>query len=513
MQRTLLCNGLEVTMSQSPPVAPPLPQRRKPKLAPMWQRFDRFVGLDIHKEFLTIVILDAAQNVVLSLRKLSWKEFPLWAHKHLTKRDAVVFEMTTNAYFVYDLILPLAGQVRIAHPPSIHAKMDDGAKTDLRDAESLARLLLQGEFDKDKGHVWAPPQSVREIRTLVAIRYDLVGIRTESKNRLHSVLHRHLLDRPDGSLPFADKHAEFWATLPGLSPCQRVEVRTHWNTLQFVDAEIKRVENDIAKIAAREPAVQLLAQLVGFGLINAVTVIAAIGDIARFPKPGKLVRYAGLDSIVKASADSVWTGKISKAGRRDLRSAMVDVATHAAKHHAYWRSEFERLSPKGSGVAYCAMARRLLVVVWHLLTDIAADKHGDPQQIADGYYAFYSDLGGKENIPGAPSAVQYTREKLDELGIGKDVTEIVKNKETGKRCILPPSIHDPDRVIERRGSTNMRGGIHEYPPIGCASLPKRVDGRTHKARLVNGRSKPEGAKKKRPLVGRRLSGEKPNPTG
>jgi hypothetical protein len=69
--RPLLCNGLEVTMSQSPPVARPFPQRRKPKLVPMWQRFDRFVGLDIHKEFLTIVILDAAQNVVLSLRKLS----------------------------------------------------------------------------------------------------------------------------------------------------------------------------------------------------------------------------------------------------------------------------------------------------------------------------------------------------------------------------------------------------------------------------------------------------------
>jgi transposase len=505
-------------MSQSPPVAPadvslapppPFPRRRKPKLVPMWQRFERFVGLDIHKEFLTIVILDTAQNVVLSLRKLAWKEFSVWAHKHLTKRDAVVLEMTTNAYVVHDLVLPLAGMVRIAHPPSIHAKMDAGAKTDLRDAESLARLLLQGEFDKDKGHVWVPPLAVREIRTLVAIRYDLVGIRTESKNRLHAVLHRHLLERPEGSLPFSDKHAEFWATLPGLSPCQRVEVRTHWNTLQFTEAEIERVEEDIAKVAAREPAVQLLAQLTGFGLINAITVIAAIGDVARFPKPGKLVRYAGLDSVVKASADSVWTGRISKAGRRDLRSAMVDVATHAAKHHKYWKAEFERLSHKGSGVAYCALARRLLVVVWHLLTDIAADKHGDAQQIAEGYYAFYFDLGGKENLAGAPSAVEYTRAQLDDLGIGQDVTQIIKDKETGKRVILPPSVHDPDRVIERKGN----GGIHEYPPIGCASLPKRIDGRTRAARLLNGRSKPEGAKKKRPLVGRRMSGEIPNPTG
>jgi transposase len=492
-------------MSQSPspaqadenpasPFAHPPPQhrRRKPKLVPMWQRFDRFVGLDIHKAFLTIVILDVAQNIVLSVRKLSWAEFPLWARKNLGRRDAVVLEMTTNSYFVYDLLEPIAGQVRIAHVPSIHAKMDAGAKTDLRDAESLARLLLQGEFEKDKGHVWVLPLPVREIRTLVAIRYDLVGIRTESKNRLHAVLHRHALDRPEGSLPFSDKHAEFWRELPGLSPCQRVEVRTHWNTLRFVEDEITRVEQDVAKVAAQEPAVQLLAQLVGFGLINAVTVIAAIGDIARFSKPGKLVRYAGLDSRVKQSSDSLWTGAISKAGRKDLRSAMVDVATHAAKHHPYWKREFERLSHKGAGVAYCAIARRLLIVVWHLLTDVAADKHGDAQQIADGYYAFYFDLGGKDNLPGAPSAVEYTREKLDELGIGKEVTEIVKNGKTGKRVILPPSEQDPNRVIERK--RNTRGGKTEYPPFGCASIRPGPDPRTFEGRLLSGRSKPEGAK-------------------
>jgi transposase len=205
-----------------------------------------------------------------------------------------------------------------------------------------------------------------------------------------------------------------------------------------------------------------LAQLVGFGLINAVTVIAAIGDIVRFAKPAKLVRYTGLDSRVKQSSNTLWTSAISKAGRKDLRSAMVDVATHAAKHHAYWKREFERLSHKGSGVAYCAIARRLLIVVWHLLTDVAIDTHGDAQQIADGYYALYSDLGSKENIPSAPSVVDCTREKLDELGIGKDVTEIVKNKKTGKRVILLPSEQDPNRVIERKRDT--RGGKTKYPP-------------------------------------------------
>jgi hypothetical protein len=67
----------------------------------------------------------------------------------------------------------------------------------------------------------------------------------------------------------------------------------------------------------------------------------------------------------------------------------------------------------------------------------------------------------------------------------------------------------------RHSTTDFSGGEKRtfHSGLDSASLPKRIDGRTHKARLLNGRSKPEGAKKKRPLVGRRLSGEKPNPTG
>jgi hypothetical protein len=115
-------------------------------------------------------------------------------------------------------------------------------------------------------------------------------------------------------------------------------------------------------------------------------------------------------------------------------------------------------------------------------------------------------------LPGAPSAVEYTREQLDDLGIGKEVTEIVKNKKTGKRVILPPSRHDPDAMIERAGP-NMRGGVHEYPPFGCASIRTGPDSRTFEGRLLSGRSKPEGAKKKRPLVGPRKKVATPNPTG
>lgn len=461
-----------VDISSPPAASPPTgtPRRRAPKRLPMWQRFDFFVGLDIHKNFVTVVILDTAQNVVQSSRKIEWEDFTAWAQKTLTPRHAVVWESTTNAYAVYDLVAPLAGLAQIAHVPAIHAKMDTGAKTDTRDAASLARLLLQGEFDKDKGHVWVPPEPIRELRILVATRYDLVGVQTMTKNHLHSILHRRHLDAPESSLPFSDTFTDFWTNLPNLPSSERVELRVHWALLKQTQAQIAEVEAEMGAAAAGNAEIQLLAQLTGFGMINAITVMAAIGDIRRFRKPGKLVRYAGLDSLVRQSAEHTWKGKISKAGRGDLRSAMVDVATHAAKHHHYWKREFARMEGKKPGVIYCAIARRLLIVVWHLLTDMARDKHGDGQQIANRYYRLYFEMKGSKNVPGG-SALHYVRQRLDVLGI-EGVNHIDANKT--KKLRIPPS--------------------GEPPPEKKPPKPKRpadwVDGRSRAVRLANGRSKP-----------------------
>jgi hypothetical protein len=96
-----------------------------------------------------------------------------------------------------------------------------------------------------------------------------------------------------------------------------------------------------------------------------------------------------------------------------------------------------------------------------------------------------------------------------DLGIGVKVKALTRNKETGKRMILPASRHAPDDVIERKGN----GGQVDYPPFGCASIRAAPASRTFEGRLLSGRSKPEGAKKKRPLVGPRKKVATPNPTG
>lgn len=114
-----------------------------------------------------------------------------------------------------------------------------------------------------------------------------------------------------------------------------------------------------------------------------MTVLAAVGDITRFPTAKQLVGYAGLGAGVHDSAEAHREGHITKQGRRDLRRVLIEAAWSAANTHPYWKAEFARLCRhKRQGVAVVATARKLLIAVWHVLSQRAADAHAEPVMVA-----------------------------------------------------------------------------------------------------------------------------------
>ena len=103
---------------------------------------------------------------------------------------------------------------------------------------------------------------------------------------------------------------------------------------------------------------------------------------------------------------------------------MVNAANHAIVHHPHWKKVFEQLEPHlGRSKAVVAIARKLLVVVWHVLSQKAADRFADPTSVACSFFAHAYQVGVK-NLPEGQSALAFTREQLDRLGIGQDLQEI-----------------------------------------------------------------------------------------
>lgn len=389
----------------------------------------RYIGLDVHKHYLVALGVDAELNVALPMRRVEFSNLESWMKKNLTKQDEVVLEMTTNTWQLYDELSAYAGSVTVVHPPHVALITRSQVMNDKIAASILARLLAKGLLVG----IWVPPQEVRELRGLVAQRQKMTRLATQAKNRLHAVIQRHHLNPPAGN-PFAKTNNNWWQALT-LGKLEKMNMQSDLETLQFAEQQEARVEATMTMIAAEDENIGRLLQISGFGVITAVTVAAAIGDVARFVEAKKLVGYAGLGARVHDSGMTTRTGKITKAGRRDLRVALVEAAHVAANNHPHWKGELARLQPRlGYNKAIVAIARKLLITVWHVLQG-KSDKYAEPKAVAQKMLKFAYSVG-KANRAGK-TAAQFARERLDKLKMGEDLTSIPWGAK--KPIPLPPS--------------------------------------------------------------------------
>lgn len=208
------------------------------------------------------------------------------------------------------------------------------------------------------------------------------------------------------------------------------------DTLAFAAEQRRCLEEWLAKLAADDDRVPLLIQLPGVGFIVAMTVLVAVGDISRFPIARKLVGYSGLGARVHDSGESRWTGRITKAARRDLRNVMIQAAHSEARTHPHWKAEMRHLElRRGRKKAIFAIARKRLVAVWHVFTKEAADRYAVDLKVAHAFFAFAYRVGVR-NLPGGLSAKDFVRQQLDRLGVGQ---ELIEFQWDGKTVRLPLS--------------------------------------------------------------------------
>jgi transposase len=338
----------------------------------------------------------------------------------------VALEATTNAWEFHDQLAPLVGRVVVANSHKIQLISSSPNKTDKHDALVLAKLQAANLLPA----VWVPPQPVRDLRSLTQHRTQLLMERSAAKNRLHAILHQHNLKAPEGD-PFATMAHDWWAELP-LTRVEQLQIRHDWMTLRHLNQLIAETEAVIAQLSTDEPwthEMTYLMQLPGIGLYTGMTILAAIGDIQRFPTAKHLVGYAGLGARVHASGDSYRTGKISKTGRRELRTALIASAWVAVRWSDFWRSVFQSLARRlGKAKAITAVARKLLVVIWHVLSKRELDLHADPQAIARSLMNWCSvhHLAKSMGLP----RIEFVRQRLAQLGILPQVSAFQANGRT-----------------------------------------------------------------------------------
>lgn len=104
-------------------------------------------------------------------------------------------------------------------------------------------------------------------------------------------------------------------------------------------------------------------------MVVAVGLTAAIGTISRFKTPDQLMSYVGLNPSVHQSGEGrAHLGRITKQGRTHARTMLVEAAWQAVRGPEPLRAFYQRVSARrGSHIAAVAVARKLAVIVWHML--------------------------------------------------------------------------------------------------------------------------------------------------
>jgi len=337
----------------------------------------RFFGFDLHKNFVVVAAVTARQEVIFRPHKIDAADLEGWIIKHITRDDEVVIEAMSCAWIIHDILVQHASRVVVAHPYHVKLIASSFVKTDKRDAVALARLLAANILPE----VWIPPQPVRELRSLINHRNRLVQRRANAKCRLRGLYQQYRIVAPDGREAF---EPEYWDKLD-LPQVEKLRARHISEEIHMLSKQLTEAEEAISQMSSQQPWVEdvpYLIQLPGIGIITAMTILAAVGEIGRFPSAKKLVGYAGLGARVYSSGETTRTGGITKQGRRELRYAMIEAAWNAIKNSSFWRQKYEQLSRRmDKQKAATAIARKLLVIVWNVLTKQEVDREANAEVV------------------------------------------------------------------------------------------------------------------------------------
>src|SRR5690242_9569226 len=198
-----------------------------------------------------------------------------------------------------------------------------------------------------------------------------------------AVLTAHHLLPPAGE-PFSLKNRGWWQSLK-VSASTTLLITQELAQLDSLQPLISQTEQELIKLSntgrwASQSA--FLLQLPGVGVLTAMVILSAIGDIERFASAKQLVGYSGLGASIHSSGQLTRTGSITKEGRRELRTALVEAAWAAVVYDEFWKALFERLAAGlGRGKAIVAVARKLLVVIWHVLSEGVADRQANEERV------------------------------------------------------------------------------------------------------------------------------------
>ena len=279
-----------------------------------------WVGLDLHKRYITACAVEDDGHVVAEHRRLP-ADAPTLVAWLTALGGAVTVAMEATLYWawLHDQLSAAGIAAVAAHPYQVKLIWQARCKTDPIDARKLADLLRVHLLPT----VWVPDAEIRARRKLLRGRAYLVRLRTSVKNRIHGQLTAENCRTTVTDL--YGRAGRAWLATVSLSPMGRLQVDLLLELVDALGERIGRLDDRVKRLAQADPHARLLQTWPGIGLFGAALLVAEIGTINRFPSSHELAAYAGLTPSTQSSGYKTRHGSVGRAGNPWLKWILIEI--------------------------------------------------------------------------------------------------------------------------------------------------------------------------------------------
>ena len=288
-----------------------------------------FVGLDVHKETISISVCEAGREAS-QFRGTIRHDVPALL-KVLRKLGApatqlVAYEAGPTGYGLYRRLVEHGYACQVVAPSLIPQRAGERIKTDRRDSARLAELLRAGE----RTPIWVPDTEHEALRNLWRAREDALHTRLKARQQLKAFLLRHGRIYA-GKTSWNKTHARWLAEQSFEQAGDQLAFTEYVLATQAADQRLGRLDQALVQSTAGwrfETVVSALRTLRGIDSVSAIGLVAEIGDIQRFAHPRHLMSYLGLVPSERSSGNTVRRGGITKTGNAHARRLLTEAAWH-----------------------------------------------------------------------------------------------------------------------------------------------------------------------------------------
>src|SRR3989344_5455851 len=330
------------------------------------QKFKYHLGIDLHRRTSYWTLMDDERNIL-------WKKNMATSGNAI---DAAVRDIAVDPKEIQAAIEPVSGwgwygdelEARgfTVHLVDVYkSKLIAGTKlkNDRVDSLTLADMMRSDCLPT----AYRAPETTRDLREFMRHRAFLVRLRVRIRNRIHMMLQKHGIICPWTDL--FGKSGLLWLKEQQLGDVYKRELASLLGLFKELSLHVAERDRECLALAGKSKEAQTIMTIPGIGVVTSLTMLAEIGDYARFPSPEKLASFAGLVSSSHSSGEKLRFGHITHRGSVWLRTALVESTGKVSPKWGYLHDFYSHLRErKGNKIARVALARKMLVLSWHLVT-------------------------------------------------------------------------------------------------------------------------------------------------